>query len=317
MRMADEYIAIGLGILAVAILLSGIKIIRPTHMAAVETLGKYQGIRRSGITYVVPIIQKLYSVNITEQLVDVTKQDVITKDNLNCTVDAQIYYRVGGAKKDSGENGAAEPKADSKERATEEDIKKALYNVNDYSRQVVELARTTLRNVIGERAFSVVNSDRAQINQSIYDAIQKEVVNWGIGIVRVELKEVKPPEEVQATMNAVIQAENEKQAAIDLATATETKADGDKRAAIKIAEGEATAITTVAKARATEIELVNKAADEFFRGNAQLLERYRVTRDSLAKNSKILLTESGIDPVLVLGDDAPVVLPEKRAKKKS
>lgn len=317
MRMADEYIAIGLGILAVAILLSGIKIIRPTHMAAVETLGKYQGIRRSGITYVVPIIQKLYSVNITEQLVDVTKQDVITKDNLNCTVDAQIYYRVGGAKKDSGGNKAAEPKADSKERATEEDIKKALYNVNDYSRQVVELARTTLRNVIGERAFSVVNSDRAQINQSIYDAIQKEVVNWGIGIVRVELKEVKPPEEVQATMNAVIQAENEKQAAIDLATATETKADGDKRAAIKIAEGEATAITTVAKARATEIELVNKAADEFFRGNAQLLERYRVTRDSLAKNSKILLTESGIDPVLVLGDDAPVVLPEKRAKKKS
>ena len=289
------------GVIAAAVLLTGIRIVRPTHMAAVETLGKYQGIRRSGITYVVPVIQRMYAVNITEQLVDISKQDVITKDNLNCTVDAQIYYRVGGAPKDGGD---AAP-----ERAAEDDIKKALYHVNDYKRQVVQLAHTTLRNVIGEQLFGTVNSDRVSINASIFNSIQAEVTDWGIGIVRVEMKEVKPPVEVQETMNAVIQAENEKQAAVDLATAAETKADGERRAAIKIAQGEATAITTVAEARAEEIRLVNESADTYFTGNAQLLEKLQVTRDALQNNAKVVLTESGIDPVIVMGDEPGTVLP--------
>ena len=308
--MVAEYVLSAVGVIVAGILLAGIRIIRPTHMAAVETLGKYQGIRRSGITYIVPIIQRLYAVNITEQLVDISKQDVITKDNLNCTVDAQIYYRVGGAPRKEVADDA------SSERATEDDIKRALYHVNDYKRQVVQLAHTTLRNVIGEQPFSTVNSDRVSINASIFNAIQNEVTDWGIGIVRVEMKEVKPPEEVQITMNAVIQAENEKQAAVDLATAVETKADGDRRAAIKIAQGEATAITTVAEARAKEIQLVNEAADRYFKGNAQVLKKMEVTRDSLVDNSKVVLSESGISPILVLGNgDKPVVIPDERAGK--
>ena len=83
--------------------------------------------------------------NVTEQLVDVTKQDVITKDNLNCTVDAQVYFRVGKSDDDA--------QADLLKRVREEDLKAALYNVNNYYRQVVELARTTLRNEIGRTDF--------------------------------------------------------------------------------------------------------------------------------------------------------------------
>jgi len=284
------------------ILLKGIRIIRPTTRAAVETLGKYTRFQKSGITYIVPIIQKMYSVNITEQLVDVTRQEVITKDNLNCTVDAQVYFKVGD---------------------TEEELKFALYKVNDYHRQIVQLARTTLRNVIGDNDFKTVNSQRGKLNVEVFTTMEKETAHWGINIVRVELKEIEPPKDVQDTMNMVIKAENDKQAAIDFANATETKADGDRRARIQTAqgikqakileaEGEAKAIVTVAEAKAKQIELVNSAADKYFKGNAQLLEKLQVTRDSLDKNSKIILTKDGISPTLVINESDSTVIPTRK-----
>ena len=142
------------GVIAAIVVLAGIRVIRPTHVGAIETLGRFSGFRRYGITYVFPAIQKLYKVNVTEQLVDVTKQDVITKDNLNCTVDAQVYFRVGKSDDDA--------QADLLKRVREEDLKAALYNVNNYYRQVVELARTTLRNEIGRTDFKQVQQGRPE-----------------------------------------------------------------------------------------------------------------------------------------------------------
>ena len=289
------------------VLLSGIKIIRPTHRAAIETLGKYSGFKNSGIVYVVPFIQKLYKVNITEQLVDVKRQDVITHDNLNCNVDAQIYFKVSDS---------------------EDDLKKALYNVNSYERQIVQLARTTLRNVIGSNKFIDVNSKRNDLNKSIFAIMKGETENWGISIVRVELKEIQPPEDVQDTMNMVIKAENEKDAAIDFAHAAETKADGEKRAAIKIAEGEkekqiliatgeATAIETVAKATANEIKMINESVDETFTEKPQLYERLKVTQASLEKNTKYVITENGISPTLVLNGSGDDIIPIKDTEVKN
>ena len=284
------------------ILLKGIRIIRPTTRAAVETLGKYTRFQKSGITYIVPIFQRMFSINITEQLVDVTRQEVITKDNLNCTVDAQVYFKVGD---------------------TEEELKSALYKVHNYQRQIVQLARTTLRNVIGDNDFKTVNSQRGKLNFEVFTTMEKETAHWGINIVRVELKEIEPPKDVQDTMNMVIKAENDKQAAIDFANATETKAEGDKRARIQTAkgikesqileaEGEAKAIITVAEAKAKQIELVNSAADKYFKGNAQLLEKLQVTRDSLDKNSKIILTKDGISPTLVINESDSTVIPTRK-----
>ncbi len=136
----------------VIVIAKGIRVIRPTHRAAVETLGKFTGFKKSGLTYVLPFIQKLYAVNITDQLVDVQRQEVITKDNLNCKVDAQVYYKVGENK---------------------EDLQKALYKVNDYERQIVNLAKTTLRSVIGDNDFKTVNSQRGKLNEQVFLTMEK------------------------------------------------------------------------------------------------------------------------------------------------
>ena len=104
-----EYIpVIIIGAIVGIFLLKGFVTIRPTHVGAKETFGKYKGFKTSGLNYIIPFVQRLVTVNITEQLVDVRRQDVITKENLNCQVDAQVYYKVG---------------------KTEEDLKKAIYNV--------------------------------------------------------------------------------------------------------------------------------------------------------------------------------------------
>jgi len=142
----------------------------------------------------------------------------------------------------------------------------------------------------------------------------EETKNWGIGIVRVELKEVRPPEDVQDAMNMVIKAENEKQAALDFATAAETKADGEKRAAIKIAEGEAKAITTVAEAKAKEIQLVNDAADEHFTGNAQMLERLRVTEEALREGTKFVIAPDNQIPPIIVNETPATAVPVQPKK---
>ena len=288
-------------VILAAFFLSGIRIIRPTHRAAIETLGKYTRFQKSGITFIIPVVQKLYSVNITDQLVDVMRQEVITKDNLNCTVDAQVYFKVGDS---------------------EIELKNALYQVNNYEVQIVQLARTTLRNVIGDNMFRDVNSQRGKLNQEVFDTMAIETKDWGITIVRVELKEIEPPDDVQETMNMVIKAENDKQSAIDFANARETKADGERRAQIKEAEGvkqslileaegKAQAIERVALARAKEIELVNEAAEKYFIGNAKDLKKFEVTQASLEGNSKVVLTEKGVSPTLVLNETEEKIIPVK------
>ena len=298
---------VGFGVVAIIIIgffLSGIRIIRPTHRAAVETLGKYTRFQKSGITFILPVIQKMFSVNITEQLVDVMKQEVITKDNLNCTVDAQVYFKVGDS---------------------EPELKNALYQVNDYTRQIVQLARTSLRNVIGDNVFKDVNSQRGKLNHQVFETMEIETKDWGINIVRVELKEIEPPDDVQETMNMVIKAENDKQSAIDFANARETKADGERRASIKEAEGvkqalileaegKSQAIERVAEARAREIQLVNESAEKYFIGNAKDLKKLEVTQSSLENNSKIVLTEKGVSPTLVLNETKDEIIPVENKK---
>jgi len=293
-------------IIFVAFALTGIKIIRPTHRAIIETLGKFTRVQKAGITIVFPIIQRWHPVEITDTLVDVQRQEVITQDNLNCTVDAQVYYKVGDST---------------------EEVKNALYKVHDYHRQIVQLVKTTLRNVIGGNAFKDVNSQRAKLNSEVFDTMSLETKDWGIRIVRVELKEIEPPKDVQETMNMVIKAENDKQSAIDFANAVETRADGEKRAEIQRAEGikaalilkaegDAQAIERVAQARAKEIQLVNEAAEKYFVGNAQELKKLEVTQASLEKNSKVVLTEKGISPTIVLNETRDKIIPTTKTSDK-
>ena len=267
--------------IALVYFILAIKIVRPTHRAVIEQLGKYKRFMSSGITFVVPFVQRIYKVNTTEMMKDVDTQEVITKDNLNAMVDLQVYFKV---------------------KTDEQSIKNSQYNVYSYMEQIVALARTTMRNVIGNNEFVKVNSQRNVLNETLRKTMQDEVKNWGIDIVRCELKEIRPPSDVQDTMNKVLKAQNEKVAAVDFATARETEADGVKRAEIKKAEGVRQGRILEAEGQARAIQLVNEAAKKYFVGNAKELKKLEVTENSLKNNSKIIITKSGAAPMLLLSD---------------
>ena len=280
------------GIVIVFLFFLGIRIIRPTHRGLVERLGKYSHFAHPGFNWIIPGVDKMYQVNITEQMIDAEPQEIITNDNLNAVVDAQVYFKV---------------------KDDELSVKNSQYNVNNVNFQIVNLARTTLRNIIGTLTLKSANSERGRINDDLHKILIQETTNWGIDIVRAELKQIDPPKDVQETMNKIVKAENEKLAAVDFATAAETSADGKKRAAIKEAEGIRQARILAAEGEAEAIQLVNDAANKFFVGNAQLLKRLETVQISLQNNAKIVVP-ANTELVNVIGELAGGILPLKKEK---
>jgi len=275
----------------VLIFFAGIRIVRPTQRGLIERLGKYHNFANPGFHWIIPVIDKMYLVNVTEQMVDAEPQEIITNDNLNASVDAQVYFRV---------------------KSDEDSVKGSIYNVANFKWQIVNLARTTLRNIIGTMTLKSANSERGKINAELYNTLHTETKGWGIEIVRTELKQIDPPKDVQETMNKVVKAENEKIAAIDMASAAETVADGVKRAKIKEAEGAKQAKILQAEGEAEFIRLVNESAEKYFIGNAQILRKLQALETSLQSNTKIVVP-TGSDLVNVIGDMAGVApLPGKR-----
>ena len=263
------------------ILPTSLRTIRPTDRGLIERFGKYVRFGSPGLVWIAPLgIERLIRINVTEMMVDAGGQEIITKDSLNAQVDAQVYFKV---------------------KPDEVNVKASEYNVYNYKIQIVALARTTLRNIIGTMNLMEANSERGKINQSLYEQLTKETKDWGISIVRTELKEINPPEDVQKAMNNVVVANNQKVAAVDFATATETKADSERRATVKVAEGEKTAKILVAEGEAKAIELVNTAANTYFKGNAQILKQLQTVAEALQSNSKIVLP-TGQSLVNVIGN---------------
>jgi regulator of protease activity HflC (stomatin/prohibitin superfamily) len=308
------YVGGALGLALGVYALSGIRILRPTQRGLVERFGKYRRFSNPGLTWILTGIDHLRKVNITEQMVDAMPQEVITKDNLNAKVDAQIYFKV---------------------KSDEEDVKKSQYQVADYQRQIVALTRTTLRSIVGTMSLKEANSERAKINTALAHSLSNEANNWGIEVVRAELKEIDPPKDVQETMNKVVKALNEKEAAIDYATAAETKADGERRAEIKKAEGikqgmileaqgKAEAMLRVAEAEAKAIQFVNESAEKYFKGNAVIYRQLDVAEKTMTHNSKYFIPQ-GTSLVAFLGDEgkkeglvsvvAPQIVEQKKHEK--
>ena len=168
---------------------AGIRIVRPTHRALVERFGKYHRFAGYGFNWIIPGIDMMYKINITEQMINAEPQEIITNDNLNAKVDAQVYFKI---------------------KSDELSVKNSQYNVNSIEYQIVNLARTTLRNIIGTMTLKSANSERGKINKELHGTLLEETQNWGIEIVRTELKEIDPPKDVQETMNKIVKAENEK-----------------------------------------------------------------------------------------------------------
>jgi len=301
--MVGIIIGVIVGVIIVFVILPmSIRTLRPTQRGLLERFGRYNRFANPGIVFLVPFVERLVRVNITENMVDAGLQEIITNDSLNAQVDAQVYFKV---------------------RSDEVSVKASEYNVFNYKIQIVALARTTLRNIIGTLTLKEANSERGKINSSLYNNLSNETKSWGLEIVRTELKEINPPSDVQETMNKVVKATNEKIAAVDFATARETQADGERRAAIKVAEGQRQsailqaegqklAKVLVADGEAQAIKLVNEAADLYFKGNAQLLRQLQAVEQSLANNAKVVLP-AGTTLVNVIGGLAGVenILPKK------
>lgn len=275
-------------IISVAILflfIKGVHIVRPTHRGLVERLGKYHRFAKPGFNWIIPFMDRMMLANITEQMVNAESQEIITNDNLNARVDAQVYFKI---------------------KEDEDSVKNSQYKVNDYEYQIVNLSRTTLRNIIGTMTLKSANSERGRINSALHNTLEHETNTWGLEIVRTELKEIDPPKDVQETMNKVVKAENEKIAAIDFATAAETTADGERRAQIKKAEGLKQSKILAAEGEAEAIRMVNEAAEKYFTGNAQILRKLQALENSLANNAKIVVPGNS-ELINVIGDMAGVL----------
>jgi len=276
---------------------SGFRTVRPTQKGIVERFGKYMRTKESGLTWIIPLFEKMYKVNITEQMVDIPPQMVITQDKLNAEVDAVIYYKVN-------------------------DVKASIYNVDDHRSQLTSLARTTLRAVIGNMTLTDANENRASINQKVETVLDKETASYGVEVLRCEIQKIEPPADVQVSMNNVVKAEQEKIAARDFATATETKADGEKRAEIKKAEGikqglilssegRAEAIKIVANADADRIKVVNESADKYFVGNAQILKKLETVESALKENVKFIVDSDKVSTIVTDAAGVTPIIKEK------
>ena len=279
----------------------GIRIVRPLEKGVIERLGKFKSVADQGFHWIIPIIDKMYRVNLTERMMDVMPQEVITEDNLNAKVDLVVYYKV---------------------KRDDESVKKSIYNVDRFETQIISLAQTTARNVIGTMNFKSVNSERNKINYELAKVLDTESDAWGVQIVRVEMKEITPPADVQDTMNKVLKAENEKIAARDFATAKETEADGSRRAEIKIAEGKkqalileaegrADAIKKVALAEADKIEKVNTAIQKYFKNEAQMYKKLETVENSLRDGTKYVI-DPNTEITTVLAESMAGIIPVEK-----
>ena len=279
------------------IVASGIKIVRPWERGLIERLGKYQRTASSGLTIIVPILERMIIVDMREQVVEVAPQAVITKDNVVVEVDAVIYYEVT-------------------------DPVKVTYNVANFYTAATKLAQTNLRNLVGELALDESLTSRELINTKLRQILDDATDKWGTRVTRVELQRIDPPKDVTDAMHRQMKAERERRAMI-------LEAEGHKQSAILKAEGQAEAIKkvadadkyqklTVAKGEAEAIETVYKAIHEGKPTNdliaIKYLEALQKIADGQATKVFLPLETSGL-----LGSIAGIgeLLKEKVSSKKS
>jgi regulator of protease activity HflC (stomatin/prohibitin superfamily) len=243
-------IAILLFVIAVIFITRSIKVVPQQNSWVIERLGKYHGSLAPGLNFLVPFIDRVaYKHSLKEIPLDVPSQVCITRDNTQLQVDGILYFQVT-------------------------DPMRASYGSSNYIMAVTQLAQTSLRSVIGKLELDKTFEERAIINSQVVQAIDEAALNWGVKVLRYEIKDLTPPKEILLAMQAQITAEREKRALIaasegrrqeqiNIATGEReafiARSEGEKQAAINNAQGEAAAITEVANATAMAIERVAAA----------------------------------------------------------
>ena len=232
-------------IIILIIAAKSIKIVRPWQKGLIERLGKYRKTVGSGLTTIIPFIEHIKLVDMREQVVDVPPQAVITKDNVAVEVDAVIYHEIT-------------------------DPIKVNYNVVDFLVATTKLAQTNLRNVIGDMSLDQSLTSRETINTKLRDILDLATDKWGTKITRVEIQRIEPPSDVTEAMHKQMKAERERRAMI-------ATADGQREAAIKVAEGDKQSKILRAEGEAESIKRIAEA-DRFEQltvaeGEAQAIQK--------------------------------------------
>ncbi|MBI4487697.1 MAG: slipin family protein [Deltaproteobacteria bacterium] len=191
-------------IIVVVLLISGIKILREYERAVIFRLGRMVEPRGPGITYVIPFIEKMMRVDLRTVTMDITPQDVITRDNVSVKVNAVLYFRVL-------------------------DPNRAIREVENYLFATSQLAQVTLRSVCGQGELDELLAEREKINSRIQDILDKQTDPWGIKVVLVELKHIDLPQEMQRAMAKQAEAERERRAKV-------IHADGEFQASQRLAD---------------------------------------------------------------------------------
>jgi regulator of protease activity HflC (stomatin/prohibitin superfamily) len=246
-------IAILLFVIAAIFIVRAVKVVPQQNAWVVERLGKYNASLAPGLNFLVPFIDKVaYKHSLKEIPLDVPEQVCITRDNTQLKVDGILYFQVT-------------------------DPMRASYGSSNYIIAITQLAQTSLRSVIGKLELDKTFEERDIINAQVVQAIDEAALNWGVKVLRYEIKDLTPPVEILRAMQAQITAEREKRALIaasegrrqeqiNIATGEReafiARSEGEKQAAINNAQGEAAAITEVANATAMAIERIAHAINQ-------------------------------------------------------
>ncbi|MCZ7529593.1 MAG: SPFH/Band 7/PHB domain protein [Acidimicrobiia bacterium] len=204
--MAAVIVLAVVALLLLIVAASGVKIIRPYQKGLKERLGRYHSTMEPGLRLIIPFVDKLVTIDMREQVVDVPPQEVITEDNVVVTVDAVIYYEAT-------------------------DPRRLVYNVANFRLAVTKLAQTNLRNVVGDMQLDEALTSRDTINTRLREILDDATDKWGVRVVRVEIQRIEPPPDVVAAMHDQMKAERQRRAVV-------TEAQGTREAAITRAEGE-------------------------------------------------------------------------------
>ena len=268
-------IAIVAFVIAAIFISMAVKIVPQQHAWIKERLGKYAGTLGPGLRIIIPLVEKVaYKHSLKEIPLDVPSQVCITRDNTQLQVDGILYFQVT-------------------------DPMRASYGSSNYIMAVTQLAQTSLRSVIGKLELDKTFEERDMINAQVVNAIDEAALNWGVKVLRYEIKDLTPPAEILRAMQAQITAEREKRALIaasegrrqeqiNIATGEReafiARSEGEKQAAINKAQGDATAITTVAEATAQALERVALAIQQ--PGGAQAVQ-LKVAESAVDAYSKV------------------------------
>ncbi|MBL8318802.1 MAG: paraslipin [Burkholderiaceae bacterium] len=248
-------------VIAVIFIARTFKIVPQQHAWVVERLGRFDRTLTPGLKFVIPFVERVaYKHSLKEIPLDVPSQVCITKDNTQLQVDGILYFQVT-------------------------DAMRASYGSSNYIIAITQLAQTTLRSVIGKMELDKTFEERTSINTAVVNALDEAALNWGVKVLRYEIKDLTPPTEILRSMQAQITAEREKRALIaasegkrqeqiNLAEGQRqafiAKSEGERQSEINLAQGEAAAITAVAEATADAIRKIAAAIEQ--PGGAQAVQ---------------------------------------------